>query len=152
VARGPLDGRPVMANEDEQKLLTALKRLLAEHEGGRGGLVVVGPDGDSVPVPPTVAQVLTGLVRSLANGQAVKLVPFPRELTVFEAAEFLGESASVVEQLLAEGQLPLTGDEAHRRIRLEDAVAYRTERDARRREALRRLTEINQELGLYSTR
>jgi hypothetical protein len=143
-------GRPVMATETERRQLNALECALVEQEGV--GPTVVAPTGESVPIPENVTEFVKRVVHALGNGQAVQLVVFPREVTIFEAAGFLGESESVGEQLFAEGQLSLARDEAHRRIRLDDAMEYRKRRDGERREALRRLTELNQELGLYSTR
>jgi hypothetical protein len=143
-------GRPIMANEAERTQLNALACALVEQEGISP--TVVAPTGESVPLPENVTEFLTRVVHALAKGQAIQLVVFPRELAIFEVAALLGESEDTVEQLLAEGQLPLIGDEAHRRVRLDDAMIYMERRDAERWEALRRLTELNQELGLYSRR
>jgi hypothetical protein len=141
-------GRPVMAAASERKDLEALERALVEHDGI--GPTVVTPDGESVSMPANLAEFVGRVARALSKGQAVQLIVYPRELMIFEAAAFLGESESFVEQLIVDGQLPLAGDEAHRRVRLDDAMTYMERRDAERWEALRRLTELNQELGLYS--
>lgn len=143
-------GRPVMATEAERRELKALECALVEQDGI--GPTVVAPTGESVPMPENVTELMKRVVHALKKGQALQLVVFPRDMTIFEAAGFLGESEAVIEQLVAEGQLPLAGDEAHRRIRLDDAMEYRKRRDAERSAALRRLTELNQELGLYPTR
>lgn len=143
-------GRPVMATEAERRELKALECALVEQDGI--GPTVVAPTGESAPMPENVTELMKRVVHALKKGQALQLVVFPRDMTIFEAAGFLGESEAVIEQLVAEGQLPLAGDEAHRRIRLDDAMEYRKRRDAERSAALRRLTELNQELGLYPTR
>ncbi|HKG26951.1 MAG TPA: helix-turn-helix domain-containing protein [Thermomicrobiales bacterium] len=143
-------GRPVATAEAELNEVRALERVLANEENISSTLVT--SDGTSVSVPATVAGFMRRVVHALANEQAVQLVVYPRELMIHEVAALLGESHDTVERLLAEGQLPLTGDEAHRRVRLDDAVLYMERRDEQRREALRRLTELNQELGLYAVR
>jgi hypothetical protein len=52
-------------------------------------------------------------------------------------------------RLLDHEDIPSTGSGEHRHIALADLLGYKQRRDARRREALRELTQMSQEFGLY---
>jgi excisionase family DNA binding protein len=73
-----------------------------------------------------------------------------RLLTISKAAEFLNVSKQYLCRLLDQGDIPFVRVGKHRRIPVEDLVQYRERRDAARREKLRELTQISQELGLYA--
>ncbi|HEX5503538.1 MAG TPA: excisionase family DNA-binding protein, partial [Thermomicrobiales bacterium] len=76
-------------------------------------------------------------------------VPVYRELTTQQAADLLNVSRQYLIRLLERGDLPFTRTGTHRRIRLDDVLRYKDARSARRREGLRRLTRLSEELGLY---
>ena len=75
--------------------------------------------------------------------------PVQELLTLIEAAELLNVSPTYLNRLLDRGDLPYTTVGGHRRILLVDALAFKRLREAKRREALRDLTRMNQEFGLY---
>jgi hypothetical protein len=51
--------------------------------------------------------------------------------------------------LLEEGKIPFRKVGSHRRVRLDDLLVYKDERDRERRSALNELAAESQELGLY---
>lgn len=129
----------------------ALERLDAVlGEAASEALRLIGPQGEEVVLPPTVSQALRQLVHLLSQDQSVAVVSVEHELTTQEAAEILNVSRPYLIRLLEEGKIPFTKTGTHRRVRLADVLAYRQRRDIARGEALDRLAQLNQELGLYN--
>lgn len=65
-----------------------------------------------------------------------------------EAADLLNEDRSYVLRLLDAGAIPSIGEGRQRRIRRDDLLAYKAERDAIRARALDELSLLSQESGL----
>jgi excisionase family DNA binding protein len=150
------DHGPLQAGEDERAALRALERLLTARpengltasmsEGGRS----VRSAQDAVELPETAWRLLRVIARSLARGEAVKVVSFQPMLSAFGIADLLNVSIAHAEQLLDEGELPFVRTETNdRRVRFQDVMTYKVRRDAERREALTELARLSQELGLY---
>lgn len=71
-------------------------------------------------------------------------------LTTQEAADILNVSRPFVVQLCDDGTLPYHMVGTHRRIHWEGLIAFKEQRDAARREGLKRLTQLSEEMGGYS--
>ena len=107
-----------------------------------------GPDGERVDLPAEVYQVLRQVVESMQQGKAAVVAPQRLLLTTQEAADFLGISRPTLVKLLEDGSIPFEKPNRHRRVRLEDVVAFQSKRKADRLESLNRLSEEADELGL----
>ncbi|MDQ6946911.1 MAG: excisionase family DNA-binding protein, partial [Actinomycetota bacterium] len=66
-----------------------------------------------------------------------------------EAADFLGVSRPTLVKLLEDGAIQFERPNRHRRVRLQDLLAFQERRRAERRAALNQLTAEAGELGLY---
>ena len=84
----------------------------------------------------------------MAHRKGVAVTALDPELTTRQAAELLQVSRTHLAQLLDEGMIPCRKVGSHRRVRVEDVLAYRRETESRRRDALNELTARDKELGL----
>ncbi len=107
-------------------------------------------DGSRILLPDPLAEVLREVAQSLAQGNAVTVVPQHTTLTTQQAAEFLGVSRPTFVKLLEEGALSFTQPGRHRRVRLDDVLAYRDRVRQARREALDQLAALSEDVDLYT--
>lgn len=96
-------------------------------------------------VPMSAFKLFLRLLREMAQGNAVTVIPYHSELTTQQAAEILNVSRPYVIKLLEQGELSYRKVNRHRRIRFDDLMAYKAGDDARRRAARRELTELAQD-------
>lgn len=127
------------------ELRSALGKLL--DTGSRASLV--GPDGESIPLPDSAFQALAVAVEAMSRGQTVTLIPHGRSLTTQQAAEILHVSRPHLIKLLETGEIPFDKVGTHRRVAIEEVLAYRERRNRVRDEALREMVRLGQELGGY---
>ena len=105
--------------------------------------------GEVVELPDTLVDLLRDSAREMAYGGVATVTALQPELTTQQAAELLNVSRQHLVALLERGELPYHRRGTHRRVRTSDLLAYKRARDARRRDALDRLTALSEELGLY---
>ena len=118
----------------------------------RARAVAVRPPGArdavSITVPPEALTLFVEILRQMAIGSAVTIVPLHAELTTQQVADLLNVSRPHVVHLLNKGQIPSRKVGSHRRIRASDALAYRQRDDRRRKTILDELTAEAQKHGL----
>ncbi len=144
---------PVTAPPEQHDAVAALSNLLERVGHARRRVAkcrLVGPGGESIPVPESVFFVLERVAEVLARGDAITVVPVGKELTTQQAADLLNVSRQYLVRLLNEKRIPHTKVGKHRRLRIEDVLAFNEKRDAERRSALDELTQISEEVGGYS--
>ncbi len=107
---------------------------------------LLGSGGDQIELPPSAVDALRLVVEALAQGRSVTLVPSDKDLTSQEAADTLRVSRPHLIKLLDRGDIPFHRVGTHRRISVEDVLAYRERRDAERNAALAELTRLSEEL------
>jgi len=125
---------------------TELSKLLANMPEADRARVQL--DGIELILPRDALALLRDILTEMAQGNAVTLVPRHAELTTQEAADLLNVSRPHLIKLLEEGQIPFTRTGTHRRIRYEDLMAYKAERDRQSKEAMEELARQAQELDM----
>lgn len=100
-------------------------------------------------LPVAAVRLLQDLLREMAQGHAISLVPMHAELTTQQAADAINVSRPFLVKLLESGALPYRKVGAHRRVRFDDLMRYRHTIDAQRLETLRKLAEESDKLALY---
>jgi len=113
---------------------------------------LAGPEDGSVALTPKIADALRHVFELMAQGRTVAILPADGVLTTGAAAELLNVSRQYLVRLLEDGALASFKSGKHRRVRVEDVLAYREARDAKRRAALDELAELSQAQGGYDLR
>jgi excisionase family DNA binding protein len=146
---------PVAAPPEERAQVEALSKAL-------GGMIhapkrrapkcqLLGPKGESIPLPETVFYVLERVVEVIARGDSITVVPVGREVTTQQAAELLSVSRQYLVRLLEEKRIPFRRTGKHRRLRVEDVLSFKEQRDKDRRAGLRDLSQMTQDVGGYDS-
>jgi excisionase family DNA binding protein len=134
-------------SEEERRRLQEIAQLIVHQATTAPKLVFA--EGQEAQLPDLVYQLLRDAVRTLARGEAVSLIPLHQQLTTQQAADLLGVSRQYLVRLLDRGAIPFQRAGSHRRVIYADLLAYQRERKQERREALREITRLSEELGLY---
>jgi excisionase family DNA binding protein len=140
--------RPVTPAPEEAERLRLLDSYTPRPAGKPSVAKLVGPDGETFEIPESHYEVLHRAARQLAAGMAVSIVPVGTQLSTQQAAELLGVSRPHVVKLVDSGEIPHTKTGKHRRVLLDDVLAYKALQSARRSEALDELSRLSKDLPL----
>lgn len=112
----------------------------------------IQPDGNGeeecVLIPVAVFRLFGDILSEMAKGNAITLIPIHAELTTQQAADLLNVSRPFFIGLLERGDIKFTKVGTHRRIRFEDLMNYKHQREAERRKSMDELTAQAQELDM----
>ncbi|MFO0260241.1 MAG: helix-turn-helix domain-containing protein [Planctomycetota bacterium] len=128
-----------------------LAKLLGRKRRSKPVLVRVELDGgrsEAVQLPIEALHRLVELLAEMGRGNAVKVVPATTELTTQQAADLLNVSRPFLVEQLESGAIPFRKVGSHRRVLLQDILAYQEAMEARRRQALQDLAAQAQELNM----
>jgi excisionase family DNA binding protein len=144
---------PVAAPPEQQAEVAAIYRLLGNavlaQRRQPAECKLVGPSGETIPIPESVFYILERVAEVMARGDSITIVPVGKELTTQQAADILNVSRQYLVRLLDEGRIPYGKTGKHRRLRIEDVLAFKEQRDEQRRAMLDELTRSSEELGGY---
>lgn len=124
--------------------LRELRRLIK-----RGPVSVTGAKGGKLPLPAQAARLLDEILKNLAEGRSVSVVPELRVLTTQQAADVLSVSRPFLVRLLEEGKLPFHMAGSHRRLYAMDVLAYQSRRDKQRHASIVRMARMEKKEGTY---
>jgi excisionase family DNA binding protein len=139
--------RLLHAEPEERDSMAALRDLLASVAEGTGVTRLLGPNGEQIELPAAAFEALQAVAQAMAAGQTITLIPHDQELTTQQAADLLHVSRPHLVKLLERGDLPFHRVGTHRRVLMEDLLAYRARRAQERRRQLDELTRLSDELG-----
>jgi excisionase family DNA binding protein len=146
---------PVAAPPDQRAQVADLFKALEVmgHSPKRRGpkCQLVGPSGLSIALPESVFHILERVVEVMARGDSITVVPVGREVTSQQAADLLNVSRQYLVRLLDEGKIRFRKTGKHRRLRIDDVLAFKENRDKDRRAGLRELSQMTQEFGGYDS-
>ncbi len=141
--------RAVTPSEQDSKLALETSRLLEPlgllpHDLRLQLLDEATPQG-TFSLPAAAVRLLTEILKEMAKGNAVTLIPIHAMLTTQEAADILNVSRPFLVGLLEAGKIPYQRLGSHRRILFRDLMAFKDRTDDARESAQRQLTEEAQE-------
>jgi len=100
---------------------------------------------DLVAVPEELSNIMARILQIVATGGTVTVGSMPEELTTSTAAEQLGISRPTLMKMIDRGEIPAHKVGSHTRLRTCDVMAFRSERQARRRKAFEELRALEDE-------
>ncbi|CRK60996.1 Excisionase [Alloactinosynnema sp. L-07] len=120
---------------------------LTRHSPDRAALVA--PDGSRLDVPTEVFDLLRDVLQALSQGLAITIAPSHTVLTTSEAAHLLGISRPTLVRLLESGEIPYEQPARHRRVRLQDVLAYQERARRARAAGLDEMVRDAEDHGIY---
>lgn len=140
-----------MAQAAHLCLITALDRSKAEKIEVTATLDLHA-DGD-VPIPPLqlpprALRFLAEVLRQMAKGEPMALVPHKHEMTTQDAANFLNVSRPFIIKEIEQGKLKCRKVNLHRRIEFQELLRYQAEQKGNSEKALQDLSDLTHDLGL----
>jgi excisionase family DNA binding protein len=139
---------PVAPTERDRKEIEELSHALESMRADHARILIDGATSESLAVPRPVFEVLKLVADQMGKGRAVSIVPVGMILSTQQAAELLGASRQHVVKLLTDGEIPFEKVGTHRRVRIEDVLAYKRRRQSTREDALARLSDQAERLKL----
>jgi len=104
--------------------------------------------GEDITLPMPVFRLLKDILAEMAKGYGVTLLSVRAELTTQQAADLLNVSRPYLIGLLEARKIPFRLVGQHRRVRLDDLMAYKRKDDETRSRIADELTADAQELGV----
>ncbi len=143
---------PTIPSAAEALLAREVSRVLERRNTAEQtlSLLVTAPENKmmTIELPKSAASLLIEILKQMAEGNAVSLLPVEPEITSQQAADLLCVSRPYLVGMIEKGELPARMVGNQRRLPLKDVLAYRLENQAKRKQALDELSAYDQELGL----
>ena len=136
----------VLIPKQETEAIAQLEPILSLESSQ---LKLVASNGEEIVIPESVYSLLGQVVRAMASGQVISIVPHNWELTTQQAADILKVSRPFFIKLLKEGAIPYIEVGKHRRVLFQDVMTYKEQRLVKRRQGMKELSQFLQEEGFY---
>ena len=139
--------------QQAQDAFRQIKQLLAEVEDfpeSADVCIRVAGAEVTVPLPGALVQQMAEMLRHLAEGNAVSIVPLHSTLTTQQAADLLNVSRPYFVRLLEEGKIPFTKAGTHRRVTYRDVLAFKEQQSRDAESAMQELADQAQELQILN--
>ena len=146
-----LEHRQPPPTAQESAMARASGELLSRYAAQHTPLTLrVREEGHDLPIelPMGAVALLNDILQAMAAGRGITLIPENAELTTVQAAEVLNVSRPFLIKLLEHGTIPYRKVGKHRRIRMEDVMAYKSRIDRERESVLDQLVTEAQEQNL----
>lgn len=138
-----------LSTRAEQDAALQLRTILAARQSSDLALHVVVPGSRKpaeVTLTPALSELLIELLDHIGRGDAISLISARKLLTTQQAADILNVSRPYLIGLLEKGELPFTTVGKHRRVKANDLLSYKEQRDKRRGEILADMARTDGEL------
>lgn len=126
-----------------------VERLLFVLTQSRNAMLVDSEGKERIEIPPALYKHLVRVVQMMKEHRAIVMIPEDEAFTTQAAANFLGMSRQSFVNLIESGKIPFFSVGSHRRVFYKHLLEFRTQRDAKRREALNDLAKEVEKASLY---
>ena len=143
--------RQLPPSAKDAAMARASGEVLSQFVQRRGSLRLQFREADldqPMELPAGAVSLLMEILEAMAAGRGVTLIPEQEELTTVQAADALNVSRPFLIKLLEQNVLPHRKVGRHRRVRMEDVMAYKAKIDREREAILDQLTREAQELRM----
>jgi len=148
----PVPNEPTIPTAAEALLARAVSRALEQRQANEHtlSLLLTAAENEvtTLELPQGAASLLIEILKQMAEGNAVSLLPVEPEITTQQAADLLCVSRPYLVGMIEKGHLPARMVGNQRRLPLKDVLAYKLENQAKRKEALDEMSALHQEMGL----
>ena len=111
--------------------------------------IVEAENREPLVLPAGAVALLKDILEAMAAGHSMTMIPHHAELTTMEAADILNVSRPYLIKLLETGKIRFRKVGTHRRILMEDLMAYKEKSDRQSRAAMDELVALSEKLDLY---
>jgi excisionase family DNA binding protein len=145
---------PVSNALEAEMAKVAQRCIMAALDHSRAPKIVLVADGDdarqapTIELPPQALRAIADLLGLMGQQQPIMIIPQKHELTTQEAAGFLNVSRPYVIKQIEDGSLKCRKVGRHRRIEFQELMRFQKAQQQKSEDALQRLTDLSQELGL----
>lgn len=145
---------PLATDQEAEMAKVAQRCLMAALDHSRAQRIAIVDESGSLagaPVlelPPQALRFFAEMLGMMAQRRPVMLVPQNHELTTQDAAAFLNVSRPFVIKEIEAGRLRCRKVGRHRRIEFDELRRYQAAQRAQSEEALQKLADLSQDLGL----
>jgi len=143
--------RQLPRSEQDAAMARSSRKLLVRYAKRKGPLALRVRDAGQdrrLELPVAAVALLIDILDAMAAGRGVTILPENAELTTVQAARVLNVSRPFLIKLLDGRTLPHRRVGKHRRIRIEDVLAYKRAVDQERESVLDQLAREAQETGM----
>ena len=106
---------------------------------------------EKIIIPSRALKLLGEILKAMAQGNPISIVPVAAEVTTQQAAEMVGCSRPFLVKLLEEGKIEFTKVGRHRRIMFEDIVKYKKKMKEEQKKHIVDIMNFDEEIGMYDS-
>ncbi|WP_256002761.1 helix-turn-helix domain-containing protein [Pedobacter deserti] len=121
------------------------------HISGEQTEIEIEETKERIKIPYRALELLGEILKAMSEGKPISIVPLATEVTTQKAAEILGCSRPYLVKLLEEGKIDFVKVGRHRRIMLEDVLAYKQKMKKDQKTHLIDIMGFDEEIGLYDS-
>ena len=149
----PLEPIRKPSSQDQKLAITSYSALTAvlEQLDAANTEIEIDATREKIKVPLSALKLLSDILKTMAEGKLVSIVPVSTELTTQAAAEMLGCSRPYLVKLLEEGKIAFTKVGKHRRIKYDDIIRYIKQMKEQQRKHIIEIMNDDEETGLYDS-
>jgi len=113
-----------------------------------GVKIKIQETGAFITIPKKAFALLSTILKNMAEGKSISIIPSDSEISTQQAADMLNISRPHLVKLLESGEIPFKKTGSHRRVLLQDIVAYEAQLQKEREKQLNFLANQAQDLKL----